>query len=359
MTNLVRKIIHVDMDAFYASVEQRDHPEWKNKPLVVGGNAKRGVVASASYEARNFGIHSAMPSVIAKRRCPQLIFAPARFEIYKEISLQIRAIFFEYTDLVEPLSLDEAFLDVTRNKQGNPSATIIAAEIRKRIFSTTGLTASAGVSFNKFLAKIASDENKPNGMCVIRPVDSQSFIDKLPVKKFFGVGKVTADKMHRYGIRIGADLKKYSEQDLTKKFGKSGSYFFNIARGVDNRMVNPNRVRKSIGAERTFAEDLTDKNQMLEKLLDIGKRVYDHMEKSENFGRTITLKAKTPDFVQYTRSKTLGREISSLEEMNQVVMSLLDNNIEAFPEVRLLGVSVSGLLRDVPAQLEFDFEESD
>ena len=348
------------MDAFFASVEQRDNPELRGKPVAVGGPSKRGVVAAASYEARKYGVRSAMPSVTAARKCPGLIFVKSRFSVYKEVSQQIREIFLEYTDLVEPLSLDEAFLDVTENKIGMPSGTIIANEIRQKIFERTQLTASAGVSFNKFLAKIASDINKPNGIKVITPEEAIPFLEALPVTKFFGVGKVTADKMFRMGIRTGADLKKLSEIDLTKRFGKVGRFYYRIVRAQDDRPVNPNRIRKSIGAENTFFEDLTTFDTMWEKLLPIANRVFDYMEKTDNFGRTINLKMKTPDFQTLNRSKTFVREVKAREPFLAASKALLHTNWEKAGAVRLLGISVSNLLKDHTGegiQLEIDFEE--
>ena len=346
------------MDAFFASVEQRDDPELRGKPVAVGGSRKRGVVAAASYEARKYGVHSAMPSITAARKCPGLIFVKARFGVYKEVSEQIREIFLEYTDLVEPLSLDEAFLDVTDNKIEMPSATIIAEQIRKKIWERTQLTASAGVSFNKFLAKIASDINKPNGIKVITPEEAIPFLESLPVKKFFGVGKVTADRMHRMGIRNGGDLKRFSEIDLVKRFGKVGRFYYKIVRADDQRPVNPNRIRKSIGAENTFSEDLETLPAMRERILPIAERVFDYMEKTDNYGRTITLKMKTPDFQTISRSKTFVREIRERASFLKACDELLENNWSAAGSVRLLGIAVSNLLMDHTGdgiQLELDF----
>ena len=368
MTN--RKIIHIDMDAFYASVEQRDHPELRGKPIAVGGGSKRGVVAAASYEARKYGVRSAMPSVTAKRLCPDLIFVRHRFDVYREISQQIREIFAEYTDLIEPLSLDEAYLDVTIpkesvsrkmiDKSGIPSATLIAEEIRKKIFEKTQLTASAGVSFNKFLAKVASDINKPNGIKVITPSEALDFIEKLPIEKFFGIGKVTAKRMHSMRIFTGKDLKAKSEVELVKRFGKAGRHYYRIVRAEDTRKVNPNRIRKSIGAERTFFDDLKTEKEMWEKLEPIAEKVFDYMNKAENFGRTITLKAKTPDFQSLTRSKTFSSEPKEKTLFLSIVKELLQNHFNEFQEVRLLGVQVSNLQKDQKMdggiQLEFDFE---
>lgn len=364
-----RKIIHIDMDAFYASVEQRDNPDLRGKPIAVGGSAMRGVVAAASYEARKYGVRSAMPSITAKRLCPDLIFVKHRFEVYREVSNQIREIFAEYTDLVEPLSLDEAFLDVTNVKEekfkhlidqsGVPSATMIAEEIRKKIFEKTNLTASAGVSFNKFLAKVASDINKPNGIKVITPPEGILFLEKLPIEKFFGIGKVTAKRMHNLRIFTGKDLKQKSELELVQRFGKAGRHYYRIVRAEDNRKVNPNRIRKSIGAERTFFDDLKTEKGMLEKLIPIAEKVFDYMEKAKNFGRTITLKAKTPEFKSITRSKTFSSELKDRKLFLSIVSDLLKNHFHEFQEVRLLGVQVSNLEKDQKMiggiQLEFDF----
>ena len=364
-----RKIIHIDMDAFYASVEQRDHPDLRGKPIAVGGSAMRGVVAAASYEARKYGVRSAMPSITAKRLCPHLIFVKHRFDVYREVSSQIREIFAEYTDLVEPLSLDEAFLDVTEineekfnhliDQSGVPSATMIAEEIRKKIFEKTNLTASAGVSFNKFLAKVASDINKPNGIKVITPPEAILFLENLPIEKFFGIGKVTAKRMHTLRIFTGKDLKQKSELELVQRFGKAGRHYFRIVRAEDHRKVNPNRIRKSIGAERTFFDDLTTEQEMLEKLIPIAEKVFDYMKKANNFGRTITLKAKTPEFQSITRSKTFSSEPKDRKLFLSIVSDLLKNHFHEFQEVRLLGVQVSNLQKDQKMmggiQLEFDF----
>lgn len=355
-----RKIIHIDMDAFYASVEQRDQPELRGKPVAVGGAGARGVVASASYEARRFGVRSAMPSSTARRLCPDLLFVKSRFDVYRQVSHQIRDIFFDYTELVEPLSLDEAYLDVTDNKKGMKSATLIAQEIRRRIQEETQLTASAGVSFNKFLAKIASDVNKPNGIKVITPPEAMAFLDALPIEKFHGVGKVTADKMKRMGILTGADLKNFSEIELVQRFGKVGAHYFKIVRAQDDRPVNPHRIRKSIGAERTFSEDLTEIPAMKEKLAYLAGVVFDYMAKAENFGRTVTLKIKSADFKISTRSRTFSTEITQLEDLTQIVFELLDENQEEIEKVRLLGVTVSNLQKEQEGegiQLRLEFEK--
>jgi DNA polymerase-4 len=350
------------MDAFYASVEQRDNPELRGKPVSVGGAGLRGVVASASYEARRYGVRSAMPSVTAKRLCPNLIFVKSRFDVYREVSNQIRAIFFEYTDLVEPLSLDEAYLDITENKMGIESAVQVAEEIRAKILATTQLTASAGVSFNKFLAKTASDINKPNGLKEISRAEAIAFLEELPVKKFHGVGKVTAEKMNRMGIYTGKDLKNLDEIELIRRFGKSGRYYYRIVRAEDNREVNPHRIRKSIGAERTFFEDLTAIPEMKAKLEYIAGVVFRHMKKSDNFGRTITLKMKTADFKIITRSKTFATEVKGLEDIIKISHELLENNQSEIDKIRLLGISVSNLAKEQESggvQLELDFEEEE
>ncbi len=353
-----RKIIHIDMDAFYASVEQRDDPELRGKPVAVGWPGKRGVVAAASYEARRYGVRSAMPSVTALRRCPNLVFVNARFEVYREVSQQVRAIFHQYTDLVEPLSLDEAYLDVTENKIGMPSGTIIAQQIRQKILEQTHLTASAGVSFNKFIAKIASDINKPNGIKVITPAEAEAFLEALPIEKFHGIGKVTAEKMRRMGVNNGLQLKGLDEIDLVKRFGKVGRFYYKIVRAQDDRPVNPNRIRKSIGAERTFSEDLSTLAAMQEKVTDIAQRVFDYMEKTDNYGRTLTLKMKTPDFQIISRSKTYVREIRDRAAFTKAAEELIAANWEEAGAVRLLGVAVSNLLKDHTEegiQLEIDF----
>ena len=285
----IRKIIHVDMDAFYASVEQMDNPELQGKPVAVGGSEKRGVVSAASYEARKFGVRSAMSGLMAKRNCPDIIFVKPRFDRYHEISNQIRKIFHDYTDLVEPLSLDEAYLDVTENKKGNPSATLIAQEIRERIFIEVGLTASAGISINKFVAKIASDYNKPNGQKTVNPEDVLEFLEALDIRKFFGIGKVTAEKMYQKGIFTGKDLKSKSIDFLDEHFGKSGRYYYHVVRGEHNSEVKPNRIRKSLAAERTFSENLSSEIFMLEKLEHIAEEVCRRLTKSKVAGKTITL----------------------------------------------------------------------
>lgn len=346
------------MDAFYASVEQRDQPELLGKPVAVGGAGMRGVVASASYEAREFGVRSAMPSITAQRLCPGLVFVRSRFDVYREVSQQIRAIFLDYTDLVEPLSLDEAFLDVSENKKEMKSATHIAEEIRQRIQEETQLTASAGVSFNKFLAKVASDINKPDGIKVITPDEALAFLEALPIKKFHGIGKVTAEKMKRMGIFTGKDLKKLSEIELVQRFGKAGRHYYRTVRAEDARAVNPNRIRKSIGAERTYREDIVQMEDMKEKLTYLSGVVFRYMEKSDNYGRTVTLKAKSPDFKVITRSKSFSGEIRDLKQLITVAHELMLQNQEEIPSVRLLGISISNLSKDLKGegiQLSFDF----
>src|SRR5215210_3336882 len=303
-----RKIIHVDMDAFYASVEQRDDPALRGKPLAVGGG-HRGVVAAASYEARRFGVHSAMPSVTAKRLCPGLIFVKPRFEVYRAVSQQIRAIFADYTPHVEPLSLDEAYLDVTEDLKGIGVATVIAQEIRARIKDETGLTASAGVSYNKFLAKLASDQNKPDGLCVVTPARGPAFVEGLPVKRFHGVGPKTAEKMARLGIETGADLKSKSLDFLAAHFGSSALYYHDLARGICHRQVKADRPYKSVSAEDTFLEDLRDEKALLGELARIGGTVWTRIEAKELAGRTVNLKVKYQDFQIVTRARSLDRPI--------------------------------------------------
>ncbi len=356
-----RKIIHIDMDAFFASVEQRDNPELKGKPIAVGGSKMRGVVAAASYEARVFGVRSAMPSVTAKRLCPDLIFVKSNFERYREVSDQIREIFYSYTDLVEPLSLDEAYLDVTETKRGPASATLIAEAIRKEIFEITQLTASAGVSFNKFLAKVASDINKPNGMKVIMPAEADAFLAALPVKDFHGIGKVTAARMHRMGYRKGGDLRQLSEVEMAQRFGKVGRHYYRIVRALDDRPVNPNRNRKSVGAERTYSEDVGSLVVMKEKTDWLAEKIYDYLVQRDNFGRTVTLKMKSPEFVIYTRSRSFNGEIRKLQDLKEIAHQLLEENVDEVPVVRLLGLSVSNLEREGGdgVQLLLPFEEEE
>jgi len=343
-----RKIIHVDMDAFYASVEQRDNPELRGKPVAVGGSQERGVVAAASYEARKFGVRSAMPSITAKRKCPDLIFVKPRFDVYKQASLQIRGIFAEYTPIVEPLSLDEAYLDVTENLKGIASATEIAEAIRARIRAETGLTASAGISYNKFLAKIASDYRKPDGLFVITPKMGQAFVEALPVAKFHGVGPATAAKMNRLGIQTGFDLKARTLPFLQQHFGKSGPFFYWIARGVDDRPVRADRIRKSLGAENTFPDDLFAFEAARDALRPIIEKVWRHCAGAGVRGRTVTLKVKYADFRQITRSRTSAASIATPAELEQIALALLGPIFPAQRGIRLLGVTLSSLGEERP-----------
>ncbi|MBT8399785.1 MAG: DNA polymerase IV [Rhodothermia bacterium] len=353
----MRKIIHVDMDAFYASVEQRDNPELRGKPVAVGGR-RRGVVMAASYEARVFGVRSAMPSATAARRCPDLNFVKPRMSVYAEVSRQIRAIFRSFTDLVEPLSLDEAYLDVTDPLRGPKSATLLARMIKDEIRATTRLTASAGVSFNKFLAKVASGFEKPDGLTVIGPEDANDFIASLPIEKFFGIGKVTAARMKKQGVFTGADLQSLSEVELAQRFGKMGRHYYRIVRGLDDREVRPDRRRKSVGAERTFFEDLDDVGQMEDKIEEIARVLADRMERAGASGRTVTLKIKYHDFVVRTRSRTLPGTVCESADLYRVGRELLHTPMPPPRAVRLLGLSVSKLdsaadSEDPYAQLEF------
>lgn len=338
----IRKIIHVDMDAFYASVEQLDNPELKGKPLAVGGLGNRGVVAAASYEARKFGVHSAMPSRRAQQLCPNLIFVPTRFDRYREISQIIREIFYEYTDLVEPLSLDEAYLDVTENKKEIPSATLIAREIREKINAKTGLTASAGISINKFTAKIASDINKPNGQKTIPPEEVLSFLETLDVRKFYGVGKVTREKLYLLGIFTGEDLKKQSKEFLEKHFGKSGIHYYDIVRGIHKSAVEPRRLQKSLAAEHTFSENISSEIFMMERLDEIAISVENRLKNRNLAGKTVTLKIRYRDFSIQTRSKTVSEFLSKKEEFLPIVEELLYQE-KMKDSVRLLGISISNL----------------
>jgi DNA polymerase-4 len=338
-----RKIIHIDMDAFYASVEQRDNADLRGKPVAVGGSRQRGVVAAASYEARQFGVRSAMASSIAIRKCPDLIFVKPRFDVYKAVSQQIRAIFAEYTPLIEPLSLDEAYLDVTNNLVNNPSATLIAQAIKARIKAVTGLTASAGVSYNKFLAKLASDYRKPDGLFVIKPAQGKAFVEQLEVGQFHGVGRVTAARMNQLGIFTGLDLRQQSEAFLSKHFGKAGLHYYSIAQAIDHRPVMPDRVRKSIGSETTFEQDLTDEAELTESLLPLLESVWAFCEKTGVLGRTVTLKVKYGDFQQITRSRTVLSLIRDPAYFKQISFDLLASLIPAPKGIRLLGVSLSSL----------------
>ena len=329
------------MDAFFASVEQRDNPALRGKPVAVGGSSERGVVAAASYEARKYGVHSAMPSVIAARKCPGLIFVRHRFDAYKEASQQIRDIFAEYTELIEPLSLDEAFLDVTNNKKGVPSATLIAKEIKNRIKEVTRLTASAGISINKFLAKMASDIHKPDGLTLIPPENVIRFLEELPIHKFFGIGKVTAKKMMDMGINNGLDLKQWNQKDLVKHFGKAGGHYFDIVRGNDSRPVNPERIRKSISAENTFEKDLTGYESINTQIEQIAAVLYKRMNKENPTGRTLTIKIKFFDFKQITRSKTVDSAIKTLDDILRAKDAILAEVDLENVKVRLLGLGIS------------------
>ncbi|CAM1356717.1 DNA polymerase IV [Tenacibaculum halocynthiae] len=346
------------MDAFYASVEQLDNPELLGKPVAVGGNEIRGVVSAASYEARVFGVRSAMSGALAKQKCPHLIFVKPRYSRYKEISSKIRAIFYDYTDLVEPLSLDEAYLDVTENKKGISSASLIAQEIRQRIWEELELRASAGISINKFIAKVASDINKPNGQKTIKPNEVIDFLEKLPVNKFYGVGKVTAAKMHNLGIFTGLDLKRKNLEELIKLFGKSGLHYYNIVRGMQNSKVKPNRIRKSIAAERTFNENISSEIYMIERLDAIAEELEKRMLHSKTKGKTLTLKIKYSNFTQQTRSKTVSEYIHLKKDFMPIIKELLYQE-ELKESVRLLGISFSNLDTDkkdpVWIQLSFDF----
>jgi DNA polymerase IV len=346
----LRKIIHIDMDAFFASCEQRDFPELRGKPVAVGGSSERGVVAAASYEARRYGVRSAMPGSRARRLCPDLIFVPHRFDVYRAVSAQIRAIFLAYTPLVQPLSLDEAYLDVTDNSRNEPSATRIAEEIRARIFADTGLTASAGVSYNKFLAKIASDINKPNGICVITPRQGPDFVAALPVRKFYGVGPATAAKMERLGILTGEDLRAKDRAFLDRKFGKAGGYYYWASRGVDHRSVNPNQERKSIGSETTFGTDLIEREACVDALRPLIESVARHCAKRSISGRTVTLKLRYADFKTVTRSRSFSVPVATAPQLENVVEALLGGLFPLPLGVRLLGVTLSALsARDADA----------
>ena len=357
---LVRKIIHIDMDAFYASIEQRDNPQLHGKPVIVGGMpGSRGVVATASYEARKFGVHSAMPSGTAMNLCPQGIFLPVRMDVYCAESERIRRIFLEYTDLVEPVSVDEAFLDVTHNKKNIPSATWVAKEIQKRIYSETHLTASAGVSFNMFLAKIASGLRKPSGLTVITPAQADDFICNLPIDDFYGVGKVTAEKFRRIGVENGNDLKQLSKQDLVGAFGKSGIYYYNIVRGIDERVVTPDIPRKSLGREVTLERDTASMYEILDILKDISMEVEEMLRAEKLSGRTVTLKLKYEDFISITRQQSLKELTDSGKIICKVASGLLKKTEAGIRKVRLIGVSVSGFPLpendNSPVQLTFPF----
>ncbi len=352
----IRKIIHVDMDAFYASVEQNDRPELKGLPIAVGGSSQRGVVAAASYEARKFGVRSALSSVVAKRNCPELIFVKPRFDRYREISNQIREIFHEFTDLVEPLSLDEAYLDVTENKKDQESATYLARDIRKMIYEKTGLYASAGISINKFLAKVASDINKPNGQKTISPKAVIPFLEGLAIGDFHGIGKKTAEKMNRLGIFNGADLKSKSLEFLLQHFGKRGNHYYQIVRGLHLSDVQPTRIRKSVGAERTFSENIIAENDLLEKIDHIADEVAERLRKHQLSGKTITLKIKYSDFTIKTRSITLEDHLSQKNKIHNYAVALLrQESLER--SVRLLGITVSNFPTEVREENNFIYRQ--
>jgi len=348
-----RKIIHVDMDAFYASVEQRDNPDLKGKPVAVGGG-HRGVVAAASYEARAFGVRSAMPSVSARRRCPELVFVKPRFDVYKSVSNQIRAIFADYTELIEPLSLDEAYLDVTEDRRGLGSARAIAEEIRARIKAETGLTASAGVSYCKFIAKLASDQNKPDGLCVIPPHKGAAFVATLPVKRFHGVGPVTAAKMEKLGILTGADLAHWPIDQLEAHFGSSGRWYWRIARGIDEREVKPDRPYKSVSAERTFDVDYSEAEDLHRELTRVAGYAWQRIERSEVKGRTVTLKVKFADFTLITRSKSFASPVPDRAAFEAAGLTLLEGLLPVPKGIRLLGLGLHSIIEEeesAPRQL--------
>ena len=358
-----RKIIHIDMDAFFASVEQHDNPSLRGLPIAVGGGEARGVVAAASYEARRYGVRSAMAGAMAKQLCPSLIFVKPRFDRYREVSMQIRAIFHEYTDLVEPLSLDEAYLDVTTNKKDLPSATLIAQQIRAKIFEQTGLTASAGISVNKFIAKIASDYNKPNGQKTVPPQEILDFLAPLDIKKFYGIGKVTAQKMYQKGIFTGADLRAKSLEELQTYFGNNGEYFYQIARGIHLSAVQPFRLRKSIGVEHTFETNITSELFLEKPLKELCEEVALRLKEKKLLAKTVTLKLKYSDFKQQTRSRSIPEFIGNSTDIYAVVEELLYQE-KLYESVRLVGVSLSHFNYPTPeskqpqwVQLRFDFPE--
>lgn len=347
---IIRKIIHVDMDAFYASVEQRDNPDLRGKPVAVGGSSKRGVVAAASYEARAFGVRSAMPSITAQRQCPDLIFVKPRFEAYKAVSRQIREIFARHTDIIQPLSLDEAYLDVTQDKTGLGSAVKVAKAIRAAIREETDLTASAGVSYNKFIAKLASDQNKPDGLCVILPDEGAAFVAALPVRRFHGVGPRTAEKMTKLGVHTGADLATKDQTWLTHHFGSWGEYLFNAARGIDDRPVNANSIRKSLGGETTYFDDKTSEAELRDALEEIIELVWERIERYQARGKTLVLKARYSDFRTVTRSRTIGHIIAERSEFAQLSHTLLDQILPAELGIRLLGLTLTGLVGEEGGQ---------
>jgi DNA polymerase-4 len=349
-----RKIIHVDMDAFYASVEQRDNPDLRGKPVAVGGSRERGVVAAASYEARKFGVRSAMPSVTAKRQCPDLIFVKPRFEVYKAVSQQIRQIFAEHTPIIEPLSLDEAYLDVTENLQQIPLARDVALAIRAKIKEVTGLNASAGISYNKFLAKLASDHRKPNGQYVITPETGPAFVESLPVGKFHGIGPATSAKMNSLGLHTGLDMRNQTLEFMQANFGKAGAYYYWISRGVDDREVRANRIRKSVGAENTFSSDFTEFDSMVAELQPLIDKVWRHCAEKGSRGRTVTLKVKFNDFEIITRSRSVPVVVSSRGELERLSVALLQAEMPLPKPVRLLGVSLSSLSPEDRAEPQLD-----
>ena len=336
-----RKIIHIDMDAFYASVEQRDNPELRGCPIAVGHEGERGVVAAASYEARKFGVHSAMSSLKAKRLCPDLIFVPGRMEVYKEVSEQIHDIFHEYTEIIEPLSLDEAYLDVTTNKQDIPLAVDIARQIKQKIREKYSLVASAGVSYNKLLAKIASDYRKPDGLCTIHPAQALSFIANLPIEKFWGVGPVTAKRMHTLGIHDGNQLRAWSLEGLTREFGKAGPLYYNFARGIDSRPVETIRIRKSIGCEHTLEKDINSHSAIIIELYHIASELINRLKGKEFKGNTLTLKVKFHNFTQITRSITQEKVLTQMDVILPLANRLLSEVSYKECPIRLLGLSVS------------------
>jgi DNA polymerase-4 len=350
-----RKIIHIDMDAFYASVEQRDNPDLRGKPVAVGGSAERGVVAAASYEARQYGVRSAMPSVTAKRQCPELIFVKPRFEVYKAVSRQIREIFAEHTPIIEPLSLDEAYLDVSENLQGIQLARDVALRIREKIKAETGLNASAGISYNKFLAKLASDHRKPNGQYVISPEMGPTFVETLPVGKFHGIGPATAAKFNAFGIWTGLDIRNQSLAFLQENFGKSGTYYYWISRGIDERPVSANRIRKSVGAENTFFTDLSEFDAMLVELQPLIDKVWRHCESTGTRGRTVTLKVKFADFEIITRSRSVSAVVANRDDLARLTLGLLEDSMPLPKAVRLLGVSLSSLQGENDTEPQLDF----
>lgn len=354
-----RRVVHVDMDAFYAQIEQRDNPEkYAGKPIAVGGGPPKGVVKAASYEARPYGVHSAQPAAEADRKCPALIFVPPRMDVYQEESERIRQILLGYTDLVEPLSLDEAYLDVTDPKKGPPSGTLIARRIREEIYEKTGLTASAGVGPGKFVAKVASDRDKPDGLTVVRPEDQEEFIVGLPIEDFHGIGPVTAEEMRNLGINDGADLQETPERELTHHFGKRGRHFKKLAIGEDDRPVKPDRERKSMGAERTFSEDISEPGAMLDRLDPIAERVAERLQDANQLGRTVTLKLKSHNHEVSTRQTTLDRPVHSKEALMKMADRLLKRPHPPKEPVRLLGISVSSLEDGCwGRQLELEFEE--